>query len=66
MEIQSDSQPKFDTILNFGPNREYALDENVQIEQMQSTYIPKSEHLARLKFYRLENIKAKVNAKLPP
>jgi hypothetical protein len=51
-------EPQYDTILNFGTGKEYVIDQDVPIEEMQSTYIPKSEHLARLKFYRLENIRS--------
>jgi hypothetical protein len=52
------SEPQYETILNFGQSREHVIDKDVPIEEMQNTYIPKSEHLARLKFYRLENLKS--------
>lgn len=54
------SEPQYETILNFGEgSREYVIDKDIPIEEMQNTYIPKSEHLARLKFYRLENLKSR-------
>lgn len=55
------SEPKYDTILNFGVDKEYVIDKDVPIEEMTNTYIPKSEHVARLKFYRLENLKSQMN-----
>lgn len=56
-----ESQVEYETILNFRESgRENALDDDVPIERIPNTYIPKSEHHARLKFYRLENIRAKV------
>jgi hypothetical protein len=54
----STSDVKYDTILNFGAQKEYVIDKDVPVEEMQNTYIPKSEHMARLKFYRLENLKS--------
>lgn len=60
--MNDNTQPQYDTILNFslGPDREYAVDAERPIEHMENTYIPKSEHLARLKFFRLENLKSSV------
>lgn len=56
-----ESQVEYETILDFGRlGKENALDDDVPIERIPNTYIPKSEHNARLKFYRLENIRSNV------
>jgi len=46
------------TVLNF--NNE----EGEKVENMEATYIPKSDHLTRLRLLRMETMKKKINQKV--
>lgn len=51
---------------NFG-NTILTFDEEERkpdFENMEMTYIPKSEHITRLKMYRLDNLKQKIRIKV--
>lgn len=53
------------TILDFGEDEEFhTTRKKLDIENMEMTYIPKSEHLARLKMYRLDNLKQRLRSKV--
>lgn len=55
------------TILDFGEDIETRRNgKGLDIENMEMTYIPKSEHLARLKMYRLDNMKQRLRSKVGP
>lgn len=46
------------TVLNFNDEKQ------PDMENMEMTYIPKSEHMARLKMYRLDKLKNKIRIKV--